>query len=85
VPALEGTHRIDLNSFSIKNIMHLKEVCDASRLNDLKKNEAVIYASLLKKADAHCLDSFYSKMGTDDGLLWTEILTTVYGFSLEFA
>jgi hypothetical protein len=65
--------------------MHLKEVCDASRLNDLKKNEAVIYAKLLKKADAHCLDSFYAKMGTDDDPFWSEILTTVYGFSLEFA
>ena len=29
--------------------MHLKRVCDASRLTDLEKNEAVIYARLLKR------------------------------------
>ena len=60
-------------------------MCDVSRLADLEKNEAVIYATLLKKAGLHCLDSFYSKMGISDDMFWTEVLNTVYEFPLEFA
>ena len=85
VPALKASHTVDINSFSTKNIMNLKKVCDASRLSDLEKNEAVIYAQLLKKAGAHCLDSFYSKVGISDDSFWTEVLTTVYEFPLELA
>lgn len=51
----------------------------------MAKDEAVTYAKLLKKAGAHCLDSFYSKMGVDSGPFWTEVLTTVYDFPLELA
>ena len=65
--------------------MHIKKVCDKSRLADLGKNEAVIYAKLLKKAGVHCLDSFYSQVGNDDESFWTEILNTVYDFPLELA
>jgi hypothetical protein len=82
VPALKASHIIDLNSFSTKNIMMIKKVCDASRLTDLGKGEAVIYSMLLKKAGVHCLDSFYNKIGIDDDDFWTEVLTTVYEFSL---
>ena len=56
-----------------------------SRLSDLGKSEAVTYALLLKKADAHCLDSFYGKIGGDSDTFWTEVLTTVYDFPLELA
>ena len=65
--------------------MHLKQVCDSSRLADLSKNEAVIYVKLLKKAGLHCLDSFYTQIGVKDDSFWVEVLNTVYDFPLELA
>ncbi len=85
MPALEVSHKIDFNCFSTKNIIHLKKVCDASRLADLTKNEAVIYVKLLKKAGLHCLDSFYAHMGMKDESFWMEVLTTVYEFPMDLA
>jgi hypothetical protein len=54
-------------------------------LADLGKNEAIVYAKLLKKAGEHCLDTFYSKVGPKDNSFWNDVLISVYDFKPELA